>query len=371
MDQWPQWPIYQVRGLGLVPGSCRGAPDAGGPLYEGLPTRADGAIWWRIMERRTSVKCRRPPTLFALKPLMRVNVLPKGWVMLFRVTHITDYRYGEPVAEAYLELRLTPPNREVQNVREHRLMIEPASRTSEYRDYFGNEVSFLSLPYRHSRLTIRSEAIVQTLSSALPAENLNLTIQESRQILTGSLSIVFDYLQPTDMVKIGRESVQWAKRYLNGRTTLREGLEALNKAIHESFQYRKGATNFSTDVGSIWRDRIGVCQDFAHIMLSVLRTAGLPARYVCGYIETAPIRTENGQSKRLIGSVATHAWVEVLVPGQQWVALDPTNNRWCGEQHISVSFGRDASEASPIRGTFKGTGRQTMKVQVKVNRLKK
>ena len=298
-------------------------------------------------------------------------MLPNGRVMLFRVTHITDYRYAEPVAEAYLELRLTPPNREMQTVREHRLMIEPASRTSGYRDYFGNEVSFLSLPYRHKRLTIRSEALIKTLSGILPDESLDLTIQESRQILTGSLSAVFDYLQPTDMVKIGRESVQWAKRYLNGRTTLRQGLEALNKAIHESFQYRKGATNFSTEVGSIWRDRIGVCQDFAHIMLSVLRTAGLPSRYVCGYIETAPVRGPNGESKRLIGSVATHAWVEVLVPGQQWVALDPTNNRWCGDQHISVSFGRDASEASPIRGTFKGTGHQTMKVQVRVTRLNK
>ena len=311
------------------------------------------------------------PTLFAFKPLMRLSVLPNGRVMLFRVTHITDYRYAEPVAEAYLELRLRPPNREMQTVREHRLMIEPTSRTSDYRDYFGNEVSFLSLPYRHKRLTIRSEALIKTIAATLPDQSLNLTIQESRQILTASLSVVFDYLQPTDMVKIGRESIQWAKRYLNGRTTLREGLQALNKAIHESFQYRKGATNFSTELGSIWRDRIGVCQDFAHIMLSVLRTAGLPARYVCGYIETSPVRGPNGEPKRLIGSVATHAWVEVLVPGQQWVALDPTNNRWCGDQHIAVSFGRDASEAAPIRGTFKGTGHQTMKVQVRVTRLNK
>jgi transglutaminase-like putative cysteine protease len=291
--------------------------------------------------------------------------------MLFRVTHITDYRYGEPVAEAYLELRLTPPNREMQTVHEHRLVIEPASRTSSYRDYFGNEVAFLSLPYRHTRLTIRSEALVQTVSGALPAESLDQTIQEARQILAGSLPFVFDYLQPTEMVKIGREPLQWAKRYLNASTTLREGLEALNNAIHENFQYRKGATQFSTDVSSIWRDRIGVCQDFAHIMLSVLRIAGLPSRYVCGYIETSPVRGANGESKRLIGSVATHAWVEVLVPGQCWVALDPTNNRWCGEQHISVSFGRDASEAAPIRGTFKGSGEQTMKVQVRVARLKK
>ena len=291
--------------------------------------------------------------------------------MLFRVTHTTDYRYGEPVAEAYLELRLTPLSREGQTVQEHRLTIEPASRTSGYRDYFGNEVAFLSLPYRHSRLTIRSEALVKTESGSLPEESLDLSIQEARQILNSSLPFVFDYLQPTDMVKIGRESVQWAKRYLTGQSTLRKGLENLNKAIYENFQYRKGATNFSTDVSSIWRERTGVCQDFAHIMLSVLRTGGLPSRYVCGYIETSPPRGENGEKGRLIGSVATHAWAEVLLPGQHWVALDPTNNRWCGEQHIAVSFGRDASEAAPIRGTFKGSGDQVMKVRVKVVRVKK
>jgi transglutaminase-like putative cysteine protease len=291
--------------------------------------------------------------------------------MFFRVTHTTDYRYGEPVAEAYLELRLTPLSRQGQTIQEHRLTIEPASRTSGYRDYFGNEVAFLSLPYRHSRLTIRSESLVKTEFKALPEESLELTTQEARQILTGSLPLVFDYLQPTDMVKIGREAVQWAKRYLTGQTVLRKGLENLNRAIYENFQYRKGATNFSTDVSTIWRDRIGVCQDFAHIMLSVLRTAGLPSRYVCGYIETAPPRGDNGEGKRLVGSVATHAWVEILLPGQHWVALDPTNNRWCGEQHIAVSFGRDASEAAPIRGTFKGSGDQVMKVQVKVIRVKK
>jgi transglutaminase-like putative cysteine protease len=291
--------------------------------------------------------------------------------MLFRVTHTTDYRYGEPVAEAYLELRLTPLSREGQTIQEHRLTIEPASRTSGYRDYFGNQVAFLSLPYRHSRLTIRSEALVKTEFKPLPDDSLELTTQEARQILTGSLPLVFDYLQPTDMVKIGREAVQWAKRYLAGQIVLRKGLENLNRAIYENFQYRKGTTNFSTDVSTIWRDRIGVCQDFAHIMLSVLRTAGLPSRYVCGYIETAPPRGDNGEGKRLVGSVATHAWVEVLLPGQRWVALDPTNNRWCGEQHIAVSFGRDASEAAPIRGTFKGSGDQVMKVQVKVIRVKK
>src|SRR5260370_35687751 len=205
--------------------------------------------------------------------------------MIFRITHITDYRYAEPVAEAYLELRLKPPNREVQTVQEHRLTIEPAGRSSGYRDYFGIEVPFLSSPYRHSRLTIRSEALVKTESESPPEESLELTVQEARQILNSSLPFVFDYLQPTDMVKIGREAVQWAKRYLSGQTTLQKGLENLNNAIYENFQYRKGATGFSTDVSSVWRDRIGVCQDFAHIMLSVLRPADMPSRYVCVYIE--------------------------------------------------------------------------------------
>ncbi len=99
-------------------------------------------------------------------------------------------------------------------------------------------------------------------------------------------------------------------------------------------------------------------------MLSVLRTAGLPARYVCGYIETTP----RPGARRLVGAVATHAWVEVLAPGMEWVALDPTNNQWCGEQHIAVSFGRDFSDATPVRGTFKGSGGQRMSIKVQMKR---
>jgi transglutaminase-like putative cysteine protease len=291
--------------------------------------------------------------------------------MLFRVTHITDYRYADPVAEAYLELRLQPLNRHDQTIREHKLKISPWRQTSGYQDYFGNEVSFLSLPFRHSRLTIQSDSLVETHLSKPPEGSLEISIQEARQLLTHALPTVFDYLQPTSMVKTGRESIQWARRYLRGRVSLKDGLDALNTAVFQNFKYRPGVTKFTTDLPVIWRDRVGVCQDFAHIMLSVLRTAGLPARYVCGYIETAPPKPVPGERRNLIGSVATHAWVEVLIPGQHWVALDPTNNRWCGEQHIAVSFGRDAGEASPIRGTFKGSRAQSLKVQVKMRRVKK
>jgi transglutaminase-like putative cysteine protease len=289
--------------------------------------------------------------------------------MLFRISHLTDYHYPAPVAEAYLELRLTPQSRRDQIVKQHALQIEPSVQVSNYEDYFGNQVSFISLPYRHLRLKISSEALVATTAPPLPTESLELSIQESRQILGSALPFVFDYLQPTEMVKISRESTQWARRYLSGRMILGKGLEDLTRAIWESFEYEKGSTEFSTDLSVVWKQRRGVCQDFAHVMLSVLRTAGLPSRYVCGYIETAPPPSESG-AKRLVGSIATHAWVETYIPGQTWVALDPTNNRWCGEQHIAVSFGRDARDAAPIRGTFKGGGRQTLKVRVKVKRLR-
>jgi transglutaminase-like putative cysteine protease len=98
-------------------------------------------------------------------------------------------------------------------------------------------------------------------------------------------------------------------------------------------------------------------------MISVLRTSGLPARYVCGYIET-----DGEKDGRLVGAVATHAWVEALVPGMEWVALDPTNNQWCGERHVAVSFGRDFADATPLRGTFKGSGGQKMSVKVRMRR---
>jgi transglutaminase-like putative cysteine protease len=290
--------------------------------------------------------------------------------MLFRVSHVTDYHYTAPVAEAYLELRLKPLNRRDQAVKRHTLTLEPTVTPSDYEDYFGNQVSVISLPFRHSRLVIESEAVVSTTRLPLPEQSLALSVQESRQILSSTLPFSFDYLQPTEMVKIGRDATQWAKRYLRGNAIVREGLEGLNRSIHDTFEYEQGSTKFSTDVGFVWKARKGVCQDFAHVMLSVLRTAGLPARYVCGYIETSPPTATGNGSPALVGSIATHAWVEVLVPGQTWVALDPTNNCWCGEQHIAVSFGRDASDAAPVRGTFKGAGSQSMKVKVRVRRLK-
>ena len=294
--------------------------------------------------------------------------------MEFEVTHTTDYTYQPAAAEAYLEARLTPPNLPTQSVRNRRLVIEPAVKVSGYTDYFGNAVDFFSLPYRHRSLAISSRMEVQTHAPQRPAAALEVSINEARQILHSAANEVFDYLQPTDTVAHTRDAAQWARRYLRGNRPLGEALEALNLAVYEQFTYASGSTTNQTPLAAVWRQRKGVCQDFTHVMLSVLRLAGLPARYVCGYIEAvAPPSAEAGNTlgragRTLVGAVATHAWVEVLVPGKEWVALDPTNKQWCGERHITVSRGRDFRDATPLRGTFKGTGKQTMKVKVYVRR---
>ena len=286
--------------------------------------------------------------------------------MRFEISHSTDYRYQVPAIEAYLEARLTPPETASQHILEHRLETTPELPLTHYTDTFGNPVSFLSHTLRHDRLSIRNTLLVETREPMLPGEALAVPVAEARQLFSSVLLDYFDYLQPTQNVPVGGLAANWARQHLKPGTSLRDALESLNSAIYRGFVYHPGTTDNSTPLPEVWKSKRGVCQDFAHIMLSVLRTAGLPSRYVCGYIETDPPRSASG--RRLVGAVATHAWVEVLAPGQQWVALDPTNNRWCAGQHVAVSFGRDSRDAAPVRGTFKGSGKQAMKVRVIMRR---
>ena len=250
--------------------------------------------------------------------------------MDFEVTHITNYAYQYAAAEAYLEARLTPPELPSQTVVSRRLIIDPATKVSGYADYFGNAVEFFSLPYRHKALVITSRVEVQTRPPERPAAALEVSIDEARQIMASAAHAdTFDYLQPTETVAPTRDAREWVRRYLAGRRPLGEALEALNRAVNEQFAYVSGSTTNSTPLAAVWRQRKGVCQDFTHVMLSVLRLAGLPSRYVCGYIEavappSAAADNAIGRAGRtLVGAIATHAWVEVLVPGQTWVALDP------------------------------------------------
>jgi transglutaminase-like putative cysteine protease len=288
--------------------------------------------------------------------------------MLFNIVHTTGYVYADTAMEAYLEVRLTPPARAEQDVLRHRIEFQPGAEASDYIDYFGNRTTFYSMTLRHRQLKVTNRLTVRTLPRVLPESGLALTIAEARQILKSGTG-VFDYLQPTEAIPVDAESSAWARDILRETRPLREGLDELNKTIYREFKYRSGSTEIETPLSLIWKKREGVCQDFAHVMISVLRAARIPCRYVCGYIESEPSVSADPSRKRLVGSLATHAWVEVLVPGMDWVALDPTNNQWCGEQHVTVAVGRDFLDAAPVRGTFKGSASQKLKVHVSMQRI--
>jgi transglutaminase-like putative cysteine protease len=270
--------------------------------------------------------------------------------------------------EAYLEVRLTPPARAEQNVLRHRIEFQPGAEASDYIDYFGNRTTFYSMTLRHRQLKVTNRMTVRTQPRLLPEVGLALTVAEARQILKSGTR-VFDYLQPTEAIPIASESSAWGREILRENRPLSEALDELNKTIYREFKYRSGSTEIETPLSLIWKKREGVCQDFAHVMISVLRASRIPCRYVCGYIESEPAVSVDPTRKRLVGSLATHAWVEVLVPGMAWVALDPTNSQWCGEQHVTVAVGRDFLDAAPVRGTFKGSASQKLKVHVSMQRI--
>ena len=288
--------------------------------------------------------------------------------MLFNIVHTTGYVYADTAMEAYLEVRLTPPARAEQDVLRHRIEFQPGAEASDYIDYFGNRTTFYSMTLRHRQLKVTNRLTVRTLPRVLPEGGLALTIAEARQILKSGTG-VFDYLQPTEAIPIASESSAWGREILRESRPMGEALDELNKTIYREFKYRTGSTEIETPLSLIWKKREGVCQDFAHVMISVLRAARIPCRYVCGYIESEPSVSADPSRKRLVGSLATHAWVEVLVPGMAWVALDPTNNQWCGEQHVTIAVGRDFLDAAPVRGTFKGSASQKLKVHVSMQRI--
>jgi len=286
--------------------------------------------------------------------------------MQFQIQHRTIYHYSDPIRESVAELRLHPPDNQNQLVRRRCLKVCPEVTVDAFSDYFGNGVEFLSIPDSHPRLEVQMEAEVETFPLASLAAYEDLRMGEARQILRGQRLDLYDYLLPTRRVPLGPVLRPLGRSRLPGSAPLIESLLEMNQWVYQSFRYRPGATEVSTPLEEIISGREGVCQDFAHLLCSLLRTSGLPARYVSGYIEAAD--PDHPRAEDLLGSAATHAWVEVGLPGQRWLGLDPTNNQLAGERHVVLAVGRDYADVAPVRGTFKGGLTQRLEVAVRMRR---
>jgi transglutaminase-like putative cysteine protease len=288
--------------------------------------------------------------------------------MKLRVVHKTTYSYGDPVTTSHHEARLAPRDGEGQRTLAHELVItpEPASRRRRF-DYFGNRAVHFSLSEPHRTLEVRATSTIEVrplrppeLDDTPPWESVRDTLRADRKRdLLDAYQMTFD----SPFVVQSQELREYAAASFEpGRPAL-EAVRELVHRIYKDFTYDARATEVSTPLAEVFRLRRGVCQDFAHLAIGCLRAQGLPARYVSGYLMTRP---PPGKPK-LVGADASHAWFATFVPEYGWVDFDPTNDLLPADEHVSVAFGRDFSDVTPIRGVILGGGQHQLSVAVDVD----
>ncbi len=276
----------------------------------------------------------------------------------FHIKHITRYSYTSTVIDCTNQVMLYPINDEHQNVQSHELKITNNPPIETFTDYFGNKVGMFSIIAPHNVLLIESDIVVSTRPVEFP-ERLPPPAEEWATL--AELKSAYPYLDFMDheaLIAVDELNVisartidkQWSP-FHNGRL--------LSEYVYNNFEYKKGVTSVETKVDEILALKAGVCQDFAHLLLVLLHCNGIPARYVSGYI--CPDKEE------LRGAGATHAWVEAYTPGYGWVGLDPTNNCIASDRHVKLAIGRNFSDCTPVKGTYKGSSEHTLEVSVEIN----
>lgn len=287
--------------------------------------------------------------------------------MRYRITHITRYSYAEAVTLSQNLAHLALRNGPRQSVLSQRLDIDPVPTSLRRRiDYFGNTCDAFAIAVPHERLVVTSSAEVEV--AAAPAIDPSTTPPwDSAEVRDGGGEPeAWEYRFDSASVPCAAEFNAFsAEDAVPGRPVLAFAL-ALSHRINRTFAYDPTATNVSTPVLDALELRRGVCQDFAQVLIGCLRTRGLAARYVSGYLETTP---PPGRA-RLVGADATHAWAQVWCgPGFGWIDLDPTNDCIPGERHITAAYGRDFTDVSPLKGMVLGGGAADVSVGVDVERI--
>ncbi|ANI52289.1 transglutaminase family protein [Pseudomonas sp. DR 5-09] len=288
----------------------------------------------------------------------------------YQIFHDTCYRYDSPVSLAQQLAHLWPRECDWQRCSEQQLLISPQPTTRrDEQDVFGNPLTRLAFERPHDELQVNARLTVEVLARPVvdfqqsPAWELTRNaLTYSSQPLSASLLEVCRYRFQSPYVHLKRSFVEFSESCFPAGRPLMLGVQALMQKIFSEFTFDAEATQVATPLVEVLERRRGVCQDFAHLMLACVRSRGLAARYVSGYLLTQP---PPGQP-RLIGADASHAWVSVFCPVLGWVDFDPTNNVQPALEHITLAWGRDFSDVSPLRGVILGGGNHDPEVRVTV-----
>lgn len=275
--------------------------------------------------------------------------------MKFEIIHRTSYQYASPVRDSFNEARLQPFSNTVQTVESFFLKVLPAARLRHHHDFYSNVVHHFEIPEPHSFLSIESQLRVTTktpvplaeTATPWPLARLGEILREPR---------IFDFLQDSHYVELSPEVWRLAVDATVGLTDTWQAALAIMKFVHTAFKYESYSTTVHTHMRDVLREKRGVCQDFAHVMIGLCRALKIPALYVSGYLATET-------------ASATHAWMEVLIPGTGWIALDPTHDRPVDETYVKIAVGRDYADVPPVAGNYKGTTQRKLEVKVDIKRL--
>lgn len=286
----------------------------------------------------------------------------------YEVVHETTYNYAYLVANGHHLAHLTPRNTASQAVLTHTLEFDPAPVEQHTgRDFFGNycHSALINVPHDYLRVTSISRVRVQAphLDAALVQQPWETALRTS--IYSVEPLEIADMRLPSPGVACLPESATYARHFFTPGRSWLDAMMDLTQHIKKEFTYDPLATDVGTAVAEVFGHRRGVCQDFTHVMLSCLRSLQLPARYVSGYILNEPLPG----AKKLIGSDASHAWVETYLPEAGWIGFDPTNGKLADVEFITVGWGRDYSDVTPLRGVVLGGGEHELDVRVTVRKV--
>ncbi len=290
--------------------------------------------------------------------------------MKYRVVHTTEFIYDATVGLCYNEARLKMRDMVNQRVMPTLLRIDPLPNDQYERlDYFGNRTTYFSILLPHDKLVVTATSEVQVESLVLESDLRSPPWEIVRDMLRNERSMEMvtaaQFLLDSPMVIIDENLASYARPSFPTGRPLDEAVLDLMQRIYSEFKYDPEFSSIATPLKEVMEHRCGVCQDFAHLAIGCLRSQGLAARYVSGYIETEP---PPGKEK-MVGADASHAWFSVFLPGIGWLDFDPTNNQMPAEQHITLAWGRDFADVTPLKGVAYGGGEHELKVAVDVARI--